>query len=196
MHVHNEHLAHTEMKTRLKRSFGTVGLSSTLQQDAPLPVSTNSHPPSPPPTHANIAGIPQIPMTLFIPYGGHPDNPPNQTISDDAREPPAQDTPTDDQPTQLLSTIIQQFIKQGELDNVEPEDPVPGFLLTQYPPVPLEHLFDFSRSYWVKYHQRTKCRSLNEELEVYNLLDADLPGEEGAEVAVDDTAGDILTLHV
>jgi len=37
---------------------------------------------------------------------------------------------------------------------------------------------------------------LDEELEVYNLLDTDLPGEEGAEVAIDDTAGDILTLNI
>jgi len=36
---------------------------------------------------------------------------------------------------------------------------------------------------------------LRDELEVYNLLDADFPGEEGAEVAIDDTAGEILTLN-
>ena len=30
-------------------------------------------------------------------------------------------------------------------------------------------------------------------MEVYELLDIDFPGEEGAEVLIDDTTGDILT---
>ena len=67
---------------------------------------------------------------------------------------------------------------------------------TSYVPILLEDLFDFSQHYWVRHHQRTGCCSLNKELEVYNLLDADLPGEEGAEVPVDDMAGEILTFHV
>ena len=63
-------------------------------------------------------------------------------------------------------------------------------------PVLLDDLFDFSRVDWVPHHQRTSRRSLDDKLEVYNLLDADLPGEEGNEVGIDDTAGEILTLSV
>ena len=62
-------------------------------------------------------------------------------------------------------------------------------------PVLLEDLFDFSRDNWVAYHQRTSRRSLGEEMEVYSLLDTDLPGEEGNEVEIDDTAGEVLTLN-
>ena len=92
--------------------------------------------------------------------------------------PTNEDTRTDDQPAQLLSTIVHQLIQQGELDDGEPESSnVP---LTQYLPVPLEDLFDPSRHYWGRHHQRTGHRSLDKELEVYNLLDTDLPGEEGA----------------
>jgi hypothetical protein len=64
------------------------------------------------------------------------------------------------------------------------------------PPISLDELFDFSRVDWIPHHQRTGHRSLREELEIYNLLDADLPGEEGVEVEIDDTAGDILTQNV
>ena len=56
-------------------------------------------------------------------------------------------------------------------------------------PVPPGDLFDFSQ------HQRTSRRSLGEEMEVYSLLDIDLPGEEGTEVAIDDTAGEALVLN-
>ena len=32
-------------------------------------------------------------------------------------------------------------------------------------------------------------------MEVYSLLDTDLPGEEGNEVEIDDTVGEVLTLN-
>ena len=162
MHVRDEHLAHAGMKTRLKRRFGTVDLSS-----------------APPPPSAT----PQIRTTPLT--SSYPDAP-------STTEPSAED----DQPAQLLGSIIDQFIEQGEKDGEEPGDSIPATLVSQYPPVSLEELFDFSRGYWVELHKRTGRRSLNEEQEIYNLLDADLPGEEGAEVAVDDTIGDILTLRV
>ena len=118
-------------------------------------------------------------------------NSPNRTP-----EPSTEATPADGQHTQLLSSIIDQFIQQGELDNREPEYSNLDVPLTQSLPVSLEELFDFSQNFWVASHQSTGLRSLNEELEIYNLLDADLPGEEGVEVAVDDTTGDILTSHI
>ena len=66
--------------------------------------------------------------------------------------------------------------------------------VTTHPLIRLDALFDFSQDYWLRHHQRTGCRSLNEELEIYDLLDADLRGEEGGDVEVDETMGDILTL--
>ena len=188
MHVCDEHLTHNEMKTQLKRSFGTVDLSSTLPKVDP-PLSSFSS------TQAYSTAVHQVPTNSSMP-DDHPGDSRSPDISNDLTEPGAEATLTDDQPTQLLSTIVHQFIHQGELDDREPENSVPHTPLTHYSPVALEDLFDFSRDYWVKHHQRTGCHSLNEELEIYNLLDADLPGEEGAEVPVDDTAGEILTLHI
>ena len=192
MHVRDEHLAHTEMKTRLKRRFGTVDPSFTQQQGGPLPPSSSSstQPGNIVEASQTTPGVPSI-------SGGLPSTSSNPDTSDHAAGPNNEDTPADDQSTQLLSTIINQFIQQGELDGVEDSTPIASMHQPMtHPPVSLEELFDFSQDYWVTYHQKTGRRSLSEELEVYNLLDTDLPGEEGAEVAIDDTTGDILTLNV
>ena len=62
--------------------------------------------------------------------------------------------------------------------------------------VSLEDLFDFFRFDWLPHHQRAgNSHSLNEEMEIYDLLDADIPGKEGAEVEINETMGDILTLN-
>ena len=175
LHVRDEHLAHTEMKTRLKRRFGTVDLSFAT------PPSSSSTQPN------DITEASQIPMTSSIPS--------TSNSSNEAAESNIENAHMDDQSAQFLSTIIDQFIQQGELDVLEPEDFVPITSMAQCATISLEGLFDFSRDYWITHHQRTGRRSLDEELEVYNLLDADLPGEEGAEVAIDDTTADILTLN-
>jgi len=75
---------------------------------------------------------------------------------------------------------------------MEPNFPTMG----QLAKISLEDLFNFSQVDWVPCHQRTGRCSLKDELEVYNLLYADFPGEEGAEIVTDDTAGEILTLNV
>jgi hypothetical protein len=93
-----------------------------------------------------------------------------------------------------LSAIVYDFIQQGEPDSCDHEALIPTDLVSRYPPIRLEELFDFSHHHWITHHQRTGHHSLTEELEVYHLLDTDLPGEEGSEVAIDDTTGGILTL--
>ena len=185
MHVRDEHLAHNEMKNRLKRRLGTVDTSLPQQYPGPPP---------PPPSSAHSSSITQpsqIASTSSVPYDPPSPNP-------DETESNTEDNIVDDQSTQLLRTIIDQFIQQGQMDDTDDAEsdylaPITGEPVA---PVSLEELFDFSRVDWVPHHQRTSHRSLSDELEVYNLLDADLPGEEGVEVAIDDTTGDILTLNV
>ena len=121
--------------------------------------------------------------------------PPSSNTPNDLAEPAIENIPADDQSTQLSSTLVDQFIEQEALDHDESEMFIPLTQVNNQLPVQLEDLFDFTRSYWIRHHQRSERRSLNEELEMYNLLDMDLPGEEGAEVAIDDTIGDILTLQ-
>ena len=60
----------------------------------------------------------------------------------------------------------------------------------------LEDLFDFSRDDWLPHHQRVGKHSLSDGMEIYELLDADFPGKEGAEVTIDQMTGDILTSNI
>jgi hypothetical protein len=190
MHVHDEHLTHIKMKTRLKHHFGTVDLSFNQPQVGPFPPSLSSST-----QPSNVMEASQIPPVSSTP--GFPGTALNPDISNDTTESNTKDTPTDNQSAQFLSTIIDQFIQQGELDGMEEFPPIIKMdQLMTYPPISLDELFDFSWDYWVRYHQRAGHHSLNEELEVYNLLDADLPSEEGTEVEIDDMAGDILTLNL
>ena len=173
MHVRDEHLAHNEMKNRLKRRFGTVDMSGTA-------LAHGHSTPSPrlPPTHSDDMSVSH----------GSSDPPFNPSRSDMATDPEAEGGTANDPAPPLLSAIVDRFLQQGEMDRAEPD------IMDQPAKVSLEDLFNSSRVDWVPHHQRTGKRSLNDEMEVYNLLDADIPGEEGAEVAIDETAGEILTL--
>ena len=177
MHVCDEHLAHKEMKNRLKRRFGMVDPSLVPgEQDR-----SRFHPF---PTHAN--DLSNTSSTSCEP----PDTPLNSDSSNITGGLEAEGETADGQPPPLLSTIIDQFVRQGEMDRAEPDHST----TSQIAKVSLEDLFDFSRFDWLPHHQRTGKHSLNEEMEIYDLLDADLPGQEGAEVGIDETTGDILTL--
>ena len=184
MQVRDEHLAHNQTKTQLKRCFGMVD-GSIHRQDRPPP------PPSSVRSDNNFRAS-QVASTSSTPQDPS-DTASNPDGSSHITESNAEDDTADDQSPQLLSSIVDQFIQQGRMDDVEP-DCLPT--INQPAKISLEDLFDFSRVDWVPHHQRTGQRSLREELEVYNLLDTDFPGEEGVEVPIDDTAGDILTLHV
>lgn len=174
MHIRDEHLSHSDMKNRLKRRFETVDMS---QHGGP----SHSSPVYP-------SNAPQADSTSPVPYGPSDThlNPEGPGHTADSR---GEDGQASDQPAPLLSTIINQFMQQGEMDGVESDPPT----VEQPAKISLEDLFNFSRIDWVPHHQRTGKRSLDDELGVYSMLDADIPGEEGTEVVVDDMAGDILT---
>jgi hypothetical protein len=53
-------------------------------------------------------------------------------------------------------------------------------------------LFDFTKKSWIPLHELTASRSLDEELELYELLDLDAPGEEGINVEIDHTLESVL----
>ena len=177
MHVRDEHLAHKEMKNRLKRRFGAVNASSVPEHGGPQPHSL--------PTNPNDTS-----RTTSTTHES-PDTPLNSDGSDTTGGLETGGDTTDGQSPSLLSTIVHQFVRQGEMDCMEPDRSTAD----QTAKVSLEDLFDFSRFDWLPHHQRTGKRSLSEEMEIYDLLDADIPGEEGAEVEIDETTGDILTLN-
>jgi len=174
------------------RSSVWVGGEESGTVDPPVPQQPAGPPPlsSPSTQFNNITETSPIPSTSSTP-GGPLEGSPDQTAE-------TEDGTPDSNSVQLLSAIVDQFVQQGELDDggLETDVPTtPAHELASNPPVSLRDLFDFTQDYWVEYHQRTSHRSLNEEMEIYSLLDTDLPGDEGTEVAIDDTTGEVLTLN-
>jgi len=58
--------------------------------------------------------------------------------------------------------------------------------------VPIQTLFNFNWSHWVDMHTRSAIRSFDEELQLYEMLNLDVEGEEDIGVDVDDDTGDLL----
>ena len=204
MHVRDEHIMHGGMKSRLKRCFGTVN------------VSASQDPAGPPPSLPSLVQVGGIAPVNHIP----PTSPTGQNSQDESSDQAAgtEDSLPDGTSIRTLGEIVGWFLQQGELDGGEPETDTSAVPLPQETvnapvsleidilaapppqetvntPVSLEDLSDFTRDNWVAYHQRTSRRSLGEEMEVYSLLNTDLPGEEGNKVEIDDTAGEVLTLN-
>jgi hypothetical protein len=166
------------MKSRFKRRFEIVDMSQPDGPSRPSPVYPGN--------------APQAGSTSSVPYGPSDTrlNPEGPEHAADSR---GEDNRASDQPAPLLNTIIDQFMQQGEMDAEDSFDPP---AIQQPAKISLEDLFNFSQVDWVSHHQRTGKRSLDDELGVYNMLDTDIPGEEGTEVVVDDMTGDILTFDM
>jgi hypothetical protein len=54
-------------------------------------------------------------------------------------------------------------------------------------------LFDFSKDHWVKFQEASAVGSLEEELELYQLLDLDVPGDPELDLDLNDSIENILT---
>jgi hypothetical protein len=70
----------------------------------------------------------------------------------------------------------------------EDNEHVPSTLL-----LTLANLFDFSVDYWVKASEATGNRGLQDELDLYELIDLDASGELDTDVDVDGMAEAVLT---
>jgi len=68
--------------------------------------------------------------------------------------------------------IVQELIKAAETDNNELPEPSPDALS-----IPIRDLFDFMQSYWVEAYDKLAMRGLQDELELYELLDLDADGD-------------------
>lgn len=134
------------MQTRLKRSFGTA-----LVED-PSGQTTSPITPAPTPVpNMEPAAATEAPMAQDTP-------------------PPTCDSTPDSVSIQQpgMRGIIQELIEAVELDNEEPPEPSPNALS-----IPIKDLFDFTQSYWVDSYSKLAMRGLQDELELYELLDLD-----------------------
>ncbi|KAJ6572631.1 hypothetical protein B0H10DRAFT_2237462 [Mycena sp. CBHHK59/15] len=82
--------------------------------------------------------------------------------SDDAPEPVNNFSPLSPEPT-ALQAIAASFIQQLDDDN---DDFFPGNWCNSQLRIPLVSLFDFKKENWIKIHERSAHRSLDEELEL------------------------------
>ncbi|KZT20928.1 hypothetical protein NEOLEDRAFT_1158419 [Neolentinus lepideus HHB14362 ss-1] len=89
-----------------------------------------------------------------------------------------------------ISTTLSQMVEEDE----DQDDVSTPSQISQS----LRELFDFSVQYWVDAHTLKPRRTLDDELELYQLLDMDadgeVDGEVGGEFALDDAAGAVLTM--
>jgi len=88
-----------------------------------------------------------------------------------------------------FSHITGSFVRLAEGD----EDSDDGSL--QWPSeisIKISDLFDFSKTHWVSLHKRSASHSLDEELEFYELLDLDAPGEEDINLDMDQALDSVL----
>jgi hypothetical protein len=142
------------VQTRLKRSFGTVPVDDPSGQMMARNATTPAPTPVPGPINADSIPTVEAPM--------------------------AQDTstPTSDGAANLVSDgpltmrgIMQELIEAVKIDDKEPPEPSPGALS-----IPIKNLFDFMKLYWVEGYSKLAMQGLQDELELYELLDLDAEG--------------------
>jgi hypothetical protein len=88
-----------------------------------------------------------------------------------------------------FARIVQGFAKLADAD--QDEEDAQTFSCVPWQ-VSISKLFDFTKAHWVSKHERSASRSLNEELELYELLDLDAPGEEDVDLEIDPTLDSVF----
>ena len=83
--------------------------------------------------------------------------------------------------------IVESFARLAEGDQDEGDVRMPSHISS-----PICELFDFKKNHWVSLHERSASRSLDEELEFYELLNLDAPGDEDVNLDVDSTLDSVL----
>jgi hypothetical protein len=165
MHIRDEELRNGMVKTRLKRHFG----SRTTTAGPKEIVNPPSTIPSPVPTEIQ----PTDSSTDLIPD-------PAASVIDPAL--------SADQSG--FRVIVNGHIHLVDDDNTENE-PV-GESQGNGGPWKIVELFDFTRTHWVETYAKTPRRSFEEELRLYELLDAEEDGVENVDVGIDDATADVL----
>jgi hypothetical protein len=159
LYLREEHLREKSVQTRLKRSFGTALEDLSSGQIASPPSSSNITA-----TTADAASAPTADVLT------------------------AQDASTcdasvaDSTGQSSLRSIIHELIEAAEADDDEPPEPSSDVLS-----IPIKDLFDFTQSYWVEAYDKLAMRGLQDELELYELLDLDADGD-----TVENEANDAL----
>jgi hAT family C-terminal dimerisation region len=180
MHIRDEHIRDGETKARMKRFFG--GASAT----------SSAAPPS-----ESAAVIPQLGLQApdtFAPLEPHTSGTDNSDMDIDPVILQASDSTrtslssrNESSDANEFGSIVESFAKlvEGDEDDADVE-------LSFHVSTEICQLFDFRRDHWVSLHERSATRSLDEELELYELLDLDAAGEADDSLEIDHTLDSIL----
>lgn len=150
LYLREEHLRAKSVKTRLKRVFGSVpgDQSSSGAVDA-VPTAADT-----------VVDSESAPTT-------GPSGSQNSTSTSTDLD----DVTSSTQPS--IRGIIESFDEVTEMDNNEPAPtPSPESLS-----IPIKDLFDFTQPYWIEAYEKLAMRGLQDELELYELLDLDAEGD-------------------
>ena len=175
MHIRDEHVRDGETKKRMKRFFGTKTNPTQPGPETTSHATTNivlqailPQPPSIATLSPEVEGDDdlggmEIDPALLVPSGS-----PDDVINE-------------------FNLITGSFSRQVGGDEDDGEGRMPSDIM-----IKIADLFDFTKKFWISSHERTASRSLDEELELYELLDMDAPGEEDINIEIDHTLDSVL----
>ncbi len=162
MHIQDEHLRNGKTKEHMKRFFGRSQTSAPLAQ----PVSQHTSVSAPPPT--------------------------DETEMDSAMD----INPVLQQPSELIDKfnhITELFGRLASGDDDDGGEQMPSANQDKdQVSIAIADLFNFTNRIWIPAHERSTSWSLDEELELYELLDLDVPGEEDVNVEFDHALDSML----
>jgi hAT family C-terminal dimerisation region len=165
MHIRDEHLRNSKTKNRMKRFFGAK-------------TSTSSVPP--------VSTVPQVPQQ---PSTSASTSPPTSKTETDCTTQMEVD-PISQSPDDVINKfnhITGSFTRQAGGDDDDGDGQMPSVISIE-----IANLFDFTKTSWIPSHERSASRSLEEELELYELLDLDAPGEEDINLEIDHALDSVL----
>ena len=163
LYLREEHHQARSVQTRLKRTFGTA-LEEVSKISPPTNVGTSA-------TTANEDLECAPAADVFM---AHASPTPQASGSSAAGS-------IDEQLG--MQGIVQKLIDAMDTDNDSDEPPEPS---TDMISIPIRDLFDFTQSYWVEAYDKLAMRGLQDEVELYELLDLDADGDT-VENEADDT---------
>jgi len=86
-----------------------------------------------------------------------------------------------------FNILTSSFASQASRDDDDGDGQMPSVIS-----IKIADLFDFTNRTWIGLHERSTSRSLDEELELYELLDADAPGDSDINVEIDPALDSVL----
>ena len=198
MHVRDEHVRNKETRARVKRRFETR--TKLALQEAERNRTASRGPPSNLP-QASTSGSSLAPnltgsTTPSVPEHASTTSAQVDQTNNSDTDPSLQPSNPEDISTfrQLVEAEIDRANLDEDMEDILDEISVPAAPgtrgLSASRPKKITALFDFTTTYWAASFGHYATRTFDQELEIYELLDADAEGE--VDVEIDETTAQVL----